>query len=434
MSWIFSAAMIQAYENSHCSQARAEESLGGHCSAGEPYAQLNVMATPHKFWHNDKTMEFSRLSQFGLTCAILTEGHGEELLMSFRAAFPARTLVSQVKELELQGRAADSGKKWQGLLAKFDPVTYSWKTAQGSLLADLEQSLETWPRSGSMRNGECYQQPMLARRISESESGFLPNNETFFHTPNTTGMDGGSNSRKALKKRTLQFPTPTAHNAKEHNSPSESTRNAPTLATHAGGILNPMWVEGLMGWPKDWTCLNPISHVWYLPWLMGGTNDKETRAREAMRILRIGHVAEEVSGSIGRLVSIPEAAILLSELCEHANRPNEARIFMACEEALEEEMRGVRIQQGIASTSSGSKHQEQREGEHSDALQALSRLLAYYGQEAWKDGSWENGIPRVATRVASRVDRLKAIGNGQVPLVAATAFKLLLRRIKQNEH
>jgi hypothetical protein len=27
--------------------------------------------------------------------------------------------------------------------------------------------------------------------------------------------------------------------------------------------------------------------------------------------------------------------------------------------------------------------------------------------------------------VAARVDRLKAIGNGQVPLCAATAFKLL---------
>ena len=35
------------------------------------------------------------------------------------------------------------------------------------------------------------------------------------------------------------------------------------------------------------------------------------------------------------------------------------------------------------------------------------------------------GIPRVAHGVAARVDRLKAIGNGQVPLCAATAFKLL---------
>jgi DNA (cytosine-5)-methyltransferase 1 len=32
---------------------------------------------------------------------------------------------------------------------------------------------------------------------------------------------------------------------------------------------------------------------------------------------------------------------------------------------------------------------------------------------------------RVADGVAHRVDQLKAIGNGQVPVVAATAFKLL---------
>jgi DNA (cytosine-5)-methyltransferase 1 len=36
---------------------------------------------------------------------------------------------------------------------------------------------------------------------------------------------------------------------------------------------------------------------------------------------------------------------------------------------------------------------------------------------------------RVANGVASRVDRLKSIGNGQVPLCAATAWKLLSERI-----
>jgi DNA (cytosine-5)-methyltransferase 1 len=35
----------------------------------------------------------------------------------------------------------------------------------------------------------------------------------------------------------------------------------------------------------------------------------------------------------------------------------------------------------------------------------------------------ERGLGRVANGVAARVDRLKAIGNGQVPLVAATAWK-----------
>jgi DNA (cytosine-5)-methyltransferase 1 len=37
----------------------------------------------------------------------------------------------------------------------------------------------------------------------------------------------------------------------------------------------------------------------------------------------------------------------------------------------------------------------------------------------------ESGLGRVADGVAARVDRLKAIGNGQVPLVAATAWSLL---------
>jgi DNA (cytosine-5)-methyltransferase 1 len=37
----------------------------------------------------------------------------------------------------------------------------------------------------------------------------------------------------------------------------------------------------------------------------------------------------------------------------------------------------------------------------------------------------EPDVGRVADGVAARVDRLKAIGNGQVPLCAATAWRLL---------
>lgn len=47
-------------------------------------------------------------------------------------------------------------------------------------------------------------------------------------------------------------------------------------------------------------------------------------------------------------------------------------------------------------------------------------------------GEWwsaEPDVGRVAHGVAARVDRLKAIGNGQVPAVAATAFRVLLGRL-----
>lgn len=44
----------------------------------------------------------------------------------------------------------------------------------------------------------------------------------------------------------------------------------------------------------------------------------------------------------------------------------------------------------------------------------------------------EPNVGRVADGVADRVDRLKAIGNGQVPLCAATAWKLLKERLDES--
>ena len=78
MSWLFSQALVEEYSVDICLD-------------GEPSAQWNVMPTPQGFWRNDKMMDASRLSQFGPTLRLLTEGHGEAVLMSFLEAFPART-------------------------------------------------------------------------------------------------------------------------------------------------------------------------------------------------------------------------------------------------------------------------------------------------------------------------------------------------------
>lgn len=47
-------------------------------------------------------------------------------------------------------------------------------------------------------------------------------------------------------------------------------------------------------------------------------------------------------------------------------------------------------------------------------------------------GFWasESGLDRVANGVAHRVDRSRVIGNGQVPIVAARAFRLLMQRFQ----
>ena len=47
-------------------------------------------------------------------------------------------------------------------------------------------------------------------------------------------------------------------------------------------------------------------------------------------------------------------------------------------------------------------------------------------KSSYKDGAAESRLGRVAYGVADRIHRLKAIGNGQVPLVAATAFNILM--------
>jgi DNA (cytosine-5)-methyltransferase 1 len=244
-------------------------------------------------------MDFSRLSRFGMTYKPLMETRGEELLMSYLAAFHVPTSAQLAKEQELMERPQDSGEKWRGSFVKYSPDSHSWKTHQCSLLGDLDEFLETWPQWGLMRDGECWEQLTLARTIKGTGFGLSPNNETFFHTPCTTGLDGGSNSRKALKKRLLptpdasqrgptkdynpqaksqsgrtlqsfaaKFPTPQASDNRDRgnmSNPSVQRRVAIgkqislSQSVHAtSGQLNPTWVEWLMGWPLGWTDLKPL--------------------------------------------------------------------------------------------------------------------------------------------------------------------------------
>jgi len=312
MSWLFSQVLVVEY-------------LEDICSDGEQSVQSNGNHTQQAYCLPDKMTEYSRLSRFGMMFKPLTESLGEELLMSYRAAFHAKTSLPQEKAQELMENGQECGKRWQGLLAMYDPNMSLWKTVQCSLLGDWEQYSETFPRWGSMRNGELFQQPMWEPIILEKEYGLsekVPNNLDFFHTPNTTGMDGGSNSRKALKKRMEQWPTPRAQEpartsvgygrglkelvegktqiqrwptpdancgmrgtqeiwlpTRPSGQPAQYTINQAVRDSDpqiTGGKLNPMWVEWLMGWPLGWTDLNPLEMDKFQKWQeQHGTSLKE---------------------------------------------------------------------------------------------------------------------------------------------------------------
>ena len=444
MSWLYSRALVEAYSE-------------GISLDGEPSVQSNGNPTPQAYLCSDKMMGFSRLSRFGMTFKLLTEDRGEELLMSYLEAFPVKTSPQQEKEQASTESDQECGEKWRGWLAKFDPNTSLLRTAQCSLLEEEPELLQTLPRSGMTRSGMLWERQTLVLRINATESGSWPT-PTVCGNYNRKGLsktsgDGlatavskwptpqasdnrpratfASTQRRMEKGKQIsleakvKWTTPTAHMAKETNAPSEHSRNTPTLTAQAGGSLNPTWVEKLMGWPDDWTMLQPISHVKMCFWLMGFCDGEKARKSEVLRMLRQGYAAQEIQREIGRSVDIYKAAILLAELCEHSNRPDEARIFMACAEALKGEVRGVWPCEDATGTPHRPRQDQQRSDEHSDAMQALSRLLAHHGKAYWQDGRWEDAVPRVANGVTARVDRLKAIGNGQVPAVAATAWRIL---------
>ena len=60
-------------------------------------------------------------------------------------------------------------------------------------------------------------------------------------------------------------------------------------------------------------------------------------------------------------------------------------------------------------------------------LLGFTKEKSFNNTASTRNGWWdaEPNVGRVANGVAARVDRLKAIGNGQVPLCAATAWKVL---------
>lgn len=244
MTWLFSKALMKDYENSRCSQVQVAESSEVTCSAGEPYAQLNVMPTPHKFWRNDKTMEFSDLSRFGLTLRLLTESHGEAVLTWFLEGFPVKELALPAKALASKTSAAACGLSKPGSFAKFDLDSRTWKTAQHSLLGGLAEFSETWPRWGMQQNGVCYQVQTVGRFICENEFGFsLP----------TTGKNEGKGSSKKRFLGSRHF-----RGAKM----SEGLRTCETDPIY----LHPLFAELTMMWPLGWTDLQPLGMDKFLEW------------------------------------------------------------------------------------------------------------------------------------------------------------------------
>lgn len=243
MSWLFSRALV-------------EEFSAASCSDGELSALSSSTPMPEAFYWPDKTTEHFRLSRFGMTCEPSMDGLGEELLTWFREASRAKTSALPVKATVSMERGQDCGPRWHGSLAKYDRDTRSWRTAQFLLLGGLDEFSETWPRWGSMRNGECWELTTPELPTCATEYGLWP-------TPCATDNSDRKPSATMHETKNGTFKHRAQNGVLSQVRLSQVVRHK---SPHLDGRLNPDWVEWLMGWPIGQTALRPLETDKYQEW------------------------------------------------------------------------------------------------------------------------------------------------------------------------
>jgi hypothetical protein len=233
MSWLFSKAMMEDYANSHSLQEREAESSAENSLDGEQCALWNGTPTQRASWLPAKTTGACRLSRSGMTFRPSTDTHGEAVLMSFLAAFPARIFPQPEKVPGSSASDPVCGSTWRELWVKWNPDTSSWKTHQCLWEEDLSESSVILPRWGMMRDGALWERTMPVLRTKGKESGWWP-------TPTKTV--GPKRDLEAIAEAQARF-----------KAGLSKFNPGVTLEAAIGGYPNPPWTEWLMGWPMSWT-------------------------------------------------------------------------------------------------------------------------------------------------------------------------------------
>ena len=158
----------------HYLRVQEEESLQDICSDGELCVPLKSKITHAEFYCNGKLMDSYLDSLSGTTFAHSMENLGEEKSMLFQVDSLAKICQQQEKAQDLMESDQDSGEKWQGSFAKYNPDTHSLRTPQCLLFEDSTEFCAILPKWGLMRDGELWEQQTLVQSIREIESGLSP--------------------------------------------------------------------------------------------------------------------------------------------------------------------------------------------------------------------------------------------------------------------
>ena len=477
MTWIFSQTLMRDFENSRSLLGQAAAYKPAECLDGEPSAPSSGTITPAMHLSHDKTMkQHLKLSRFGQMCKPLTDDHGEALLTWYREGFLAKTSAQPEKAQELTGNAQACGATSHALLAKYDPATHSLKTAQCSLLEDLTECSVTLHRWGSMRNGDVYLQVKSARITGVTESGLwqtptstqvpprsaeswakkqqdreatgrytlppgtleeqvgisgqnpcwdfhkspmnkTPDGHNYYHTH---GMDGGSNSRKALAARQLPWATPTTMDKLPPKSEQALFREM-TIARP--GRSQPANLRDQVSNSQNW----PTPTV----------NNYEQADVDALLDRRERVKSSGINGNgfgltLGNAVAI-QAKYPTPCSTDHKGSGQSGDLRDRLDYAIERG--GTKSNTYEAPTVAGQLNPDWVEWligwpiGWTDLAPRTLKLIDWKTDPANLQADHPDYTPRVAANIPNRAARIKCIGNGQVPQCAATAFLVLAERL-----
>jgi hypothetical protein len=308
-------------------------------------------------------------------------------------------------------------KSSQGMLSlKTSLVCYlkdrKWMKAQGNLFHTLEQFSETYPKQGMMQNGKLYLLPMSERVTSEKGCGL-------WRTPTAgDGYHGGPNSRDSngsLHLSAQVWQTPTADDAVNRKIGKFNSRGEPKLSAQVKMWLTPT---------KEDCKMDKVSAKEFREFKEKGlcppTRSQRLRSQVAMWPTPAAASAEQGMNEwdgrrgqtlIGAAKSQPWPTPT-SQMGKHAD-PTLWEI-----EHQKGKGRHLHVEVG------GQLNPDWVEW-------LLGWPIGWSSLEPIEKLRWEPldreplDIPRVAMNIKDRVNRLKAIGNGQCPKSAATAWKIL---------
>jgi hypothetical protein len=361
--------MMKAYENSPCSQGLVEEYWEENYSDGERFAPLNVIVTPHLFWLRDKTTDILSHSRFGAMSRRLTDGIGEDVLTWFQVGFRAKTSPQPEKAQGSEENEADCGERWLALSVKYDPATSGWKTHHCLFPEDLDWSCLTLPKWGMLANGELWE-----RTTQE---------------PDTSGIGAGSGE---------SWPTPKTRDWKDSIGASLDALNPD--GSHRDRR------DRLMGAIVD----RDEKRNWPTPRCFMYKDANYDRGKSNLGEVIAGMEAKKHSFLSPGTTGMSNG----SGNCEKSNKLHEAGVIT------DDERKSMRAGNG------GQLNPDWVEWLMGWPV-AWTRLENTYTN--WMN--WEvdpadiDLVPRIATDIPNRIDRLRAIGNGQVPQAMVLAWNEL---------